>query len=150
MKRTQPMSLFLVLTGIGLATVFAAGFTKPTPVQQLLPSCRSADGISWNLREGVIGAMTQTGSAEDVVISWLGLVRVPASQVAAVSDTLTCRRAAEAYSGALALPDSDRQVHVIRAGIRYMVIDPTLKGGGRLAGVTFDSSFTQVYIVFAY
>jgi hypothetical protein len=75
---------------------------------------------------------------------------VVTSQIAIVADTTTCRRAANAYSTAVAIPDENRLVHTVRAGIRYVVIDPTHHSGDYRVGVTFDSSFTQILSKFAY
>ena len=135
-----------VLSAVLLATAFFTGRGDAS----WTPGCRVADGFSWNFREDILRAMSQTNSATDRLIASTGLVRVPVSQVAYVTDPTTCERAANAYSAALSLPDSTRQVHAVKAGIRFLVIDPSLNEGGYRSGVTFDSSFTQVYKIFAY
>lgn len=129
-------------------SVSLAAWSAPRSVSL---GCRLSDGVAYNLRNTIASAMSRTDTTSNIVIASYGIVRVSSTQVVAVSDTTTCRRAAEAYNAAINSTDPDRQVHTIRAGIRYVVIDPTYgASSGYLTGVTVDSAFAQVYKKFSY
>ncbi len=128
----------------------AAGSEPPATPALNSPGCLPAQGIGLELTAELTDVMGRSDLLSNDILSWMGVVRVAANQVAAVSDTTTCRRASKAYSAALASPGPDRKVHAIRVGIRYVVIDPTFRLGSYTAGVTMDSSFTQVYEKFGY
>lgn len=150
MKRKVHVGFALGVGCIAVLGSFEIASTKTATVSAISPGCRSPDAFAWNFKDWIISAMSQTNAATDLVVASRGLIRVPVSQVEAVTDAATCVRAANAYSSAINDPDSTRQVHAVRAGIRYLVIDPAVGGGGYRAGVTFDSSFTQIYKVFGY
>ena len=117
--------------------------------QRVWLDCLPGDRIEYNLRNELVSAMGRTDKFAELSISTLGVLRVATDQVASVSDTTTCRRAGDAYSTAVGVPQAGRPVHVIRAGMRYVVVDPQFNPGHRIIGVTFDSSFTQVHRKFA-
>ena len=64
-----------VLSAVLLATAFFTGRGDAS----WTPGCRVADGFSWNFREDILRAMSQTNSATDRLIASTGLVRVPVS-----------------------------------------------------------------------
>ena len=69
--------------------------------------------------------------------------RVKSWEVKPISDAGTCARAANAYSKVLNDPKHDRQVHVLRVGDRYVVMDPEYIVDDYHRAVTFDSTFTH-------
>lgn len=111
-----------------------------------LPPGRIATDISAEL----ISLMSRSDDLANKILASRGVLRVPTTQIAVVSDTTLCRRAANAYSSVEQLPATNRLVYTIRAGIRYLVLDPSVTAGEWKRGVTFDSSFTQVVGKFRY
>lgn len=113
----------------------------------------SSDSLVVDLKDHLV-TLVQTSSAadffSDTVLAVYGVARVAASQIAIVTDTTTCRRAANAYSAAIGISDPNRQVHAVKAGIRYLVIDPFYQPVPYMTGITFDSSFTQTVTAFTY
>ena len=94
--------------------------------------------------------MGRTDSLSNKILASRAVTRVPTTEIAIVTDTITCRRAADAYSAAIQIPSSNRTVYTVRAGIRYVVIDPSYKLGEWKLAITFDSSFTDVKARFGY
>jgi hypothetical protein len=103
-----------------------------------------------DFEDELIALMGRSDALADTILLAEGVSRVGTSQIAIIADTTSCRRAADAYSSAVAIPDSNRMVHTIKVGIRYVVIDPSHYAGSYKVGVTFDSSFTQTLSKFAY
>lgn len=71
------------------------------------------------------------------------VARVKSWEVKPVSDAGTCTRAANAYGQVVHDPKHDRQVHVLRVGDRYIVMDPEYTVDGYHRAVTFDSTFAN-------
>ncbi len=69
--------------------------------------------------------------------------RVKSWDISPVSDAETCTRAANAYSQVIHDPKLDRQVHVLRIGDGYIVIDPDYVPDEYHRAITFDSTFTK-------
>ena len=77
----------------------------------------------------LIRLMGRTDSLSNKILSSRGVVRVLTGEIVIVSDTTTCRRATDAYSTAIQIPSNNRLVYAVRAGVRYLVIDPSYKAG---------------------
>ena len=75
--------------------------------------------------------------------------RVKSWQVKPISDATTCMRAANAYSRAVNDANPQRQVHVLRVGNRYLVMDPAYLVDEYHRAVTFDSTFTKALALVA-
>lgn len=140
----------IIVFGIGLLSGVVSGYSRGASIAPVSPGCHPIDSIAYGIRDELIDVMGRSDALANGILSWTGVVRVAPTQIAIVSDAVTCGRAAEAYSVAIETPVPDRHVHAIRAGIRYVVIDPTSRAGEYMIGVTFDSSFTQVHEKFAY
>lgn len=147
---------FFPTVSVVLAAVLATGATSFADLARLsrpvnVQACRAPDTYSYNLKAELESAMASTHPFSNVLLTSRGVVRVSASQVVLVTDTAICRRAAAAFGTTMNDANPDRQVHAVRVGIRYAVIDPDFQStAGWRVGVTFDSSFTQTYIKFAY
>jgi len=143
--------ILLALAGILATGAKAFAHSRHERGAVFVSACRAPDKYSSNLKGGLEAAMSSSHPFSDILLKSRGVVRVAASQVALVTDTAICRRAAAAFGTVVNASSPDRQVHAVRAGIRYAVIDPDFEPGfGWRTGVTFDSSFTQVHIKFAY
>lgn len=149
----------LSFLGTVVTLAFLAGWEASTPVvgrASMLtgPGCRSAsDSFVIDLKDELIDLVQTAPTTDffsDTVLAVYGVARVAASQIAIVSDSTTCSRAANAYSNAISVSDPNRLVHAIKAGIRYVVIDPSYTPSPYKIGITFDSSFTQTIATFAY
>jgi hypothetical protein len=75
--------------------------------------------------------------------------RVSVVQVRPVSNPAICRRAAIAYSNVVNAGVSNRRVHVLRVGPRYIVMDPDYVVEKHHRAVTFDSTFTKAVALVA-
>ena len=71
------------------------------------------------------------------------VARVKSREVKPVSDPVICSRAAAAYSVAVNEDSPDRQVHILRVGNRFIVIDPDYRPDEYRRAITFDSTFTK-------
>jgi len=69
------------------------------------------------------------------------VLRVKANDVRPISDPVTCSRAANAYTQVVQDSSKTRQVHILRVGDRYIVMDPEYTVDGYHRAVTFDSTF---------
>jgi hypothetical protein len=158
MKTKTP---FLPIVSVLIAIVGLAGW-EATHSQYVIaaplfsPGCRTTtgtDSIAVDVKDALVYLVETSAITDpmtDTALAAYGVLRVPSSQIAIVSDTTTCRRAADAYSVAIGIPDENRLVHAIKAGTRYVVIDPSYTPSVYKTGITFDSSFTQVISKFAY
>jgi len=140
--------VFAVLAGARASEPYAS--VRGNALTQ--PGCLPQDSIALDIRDGLIDLMGRSSALSDSILKHQGVIRVPTSQILVVSDTTTCRRAAQAYSGRIAATDSNRLVDVVKAGIRYVVIDPgfTTDSSEWKTAITFDSSFTQTFKRFGY
>ena len=75
--------------------------------------------------------------------------RVKRREIKAVTDPVVCERAAIAYGRVLRDESSDRKVHILRVGDRYIVMDPDYVPDEFHRAVTFDSTFTKSFAVVA-
>lgn len=112
--------------------------------------CLPPDSTAFDLREELIALMGRTDPLADTILSAEGVVRVPTSEITLVFDSTLCRRAADAYNAAESRRDTNRKVHVVKAGIRFVVLDPANRAGEYETGITFDSSFIHTLSKFAY
>ena len=105
-----------------------------------------------DIRDGLIDLMGRSSALSDSILKHQGITRVLTSQIRIVSDTTICRRAAQAYSASIVAADSNRLVDVVKAGLRYVVIDPafTTDSSEWKTAITFDSSFTKTFRRFGY
>ena len=75
--------------------------------------------------------------------------RVSSLEVRPVTDPVVCRRAALAYGKVVRQDEPGRKVHILRVGMRYIVMDPDFVVDNRHRAVTFDSTFTKAVAVVA-
>jgi hypothetical protein len=145
------LMLILISAIVVTATGWSASFPAPIDgASAVAPGCLAQDSFAIDLKDELVGLMGRTDALSDTTLAAEGVTRVVTSQIAIVADTTICRRAANAYSTAIEVPDENRLVHSVRVGIRYVVIDPSHHSGSYRVGVTFDSSFTQIHTKFAY
>jgi hypothetical protein len=104
--------------------------------------CSPPGRISDYMIDEYVSLMERTDAIATEMLAHRAVPKVPVNAVKLISDTTTCRKAAEAYSAAFALPDSSRFVHVVKVGARYVVVDPALSASGYVL-TTFDTLFTQ-------
>lgn len=146
----------LIPTWIVVVTCLGLGMREMTSAKTAsakftgTAGCLPPDTLASDLRDELIDLMGRSDQLADTILAAEGVARVPASQIVIVSDTTLCRRASNAYSAAVQESDEDRKVHAIRAGIRYLVMDPSHHAGSYKVGVTFDSSFSQTVSTFLY
>ena len=147
----------LVLAAIPLLVILAGATQGRPPKRRFViaaspPGCLPQDSIALDIRDELIDLMGRSSKLSDSILKHEGITRVPTSQISIVSDTLTCRRAAQAYSGSISAADSNRLVDVVKAGIRFVVIDPAVTSDSSewKTAITFDSSFTHSFMRFQY
>ncbi len=96
-----------------------------------------------------VSLMRRKDTIAERMLSTYNIPRVRASEVRAVTDDLTCERAADAYSRAFGEKSSGRKVHVLRVGDRYIVMDPDYRPDDYNRAVTFDATFSKSLAVVA-
>lgn len=107
------------------------------------PGCvRSIPGERYNERL-FMSLMRRKDTLAAKTLAVYNVPRVRSWSVRPVSDAGTCARAANAYGRAVNVPRHDRQVHVLRVGDRYIVMDPEYLVDDYHRAVTFDSTFTH-------
>ena len=151
-RMIQPFVAALALgTGIWSTSSYAAPSAfLALPLSRYEGSCLPPERIPTTIQADLVRLMGRTDSLSNKILFSRGVARVPTTQIHIVSDTTTCRRAADAYSAAIHVPSGNRTVYAVRAGIRYVVIDPSYKVGEWKLAITFDSSFTEVKAKFGY
>lgn len=77
------------------------------------------------------------------------VMRVKSRDVKPVNDPVICERAAAAYGRVFKLEDTERKVHILRVGDRYIVMDPDYQPDDYHRAVTFDSSFSRALALVA-
>jgi hypothetical protein len=86
--------------------------------------------------------MRRSDKVAEKVLKAYSVPRVKPSEVRPVNDPVICQRAAVAYGKALSAEDGDRQVHILRVGNRYIVMDPDFVVENQHRAITFDSTLT--------
>lgn len=112
-------------TALVFATAALALLPRATWAQS--GSCRSNDYQAANLVTFAVRLVSDT--ALDADRRAYGLPRGNSSDVQLIQDESTCAAAASAYNVPLNTTVM-RQVHVVRAGTRYIVLDPNERGNG--------------------
>lgn len=147
--RTLSLFIFCLFFAGGVAA--NAAYSKTITEREFSGAgCLPQDSLAIDLKDELVQLMGRTDAMADTLLAIEGITRVATTQIAIVVDSATCARAANAYSTSVSLPDPNRLVHAIRAGIRYLVMDPTFRNGPHKVGITFDSSFTQKISSFIY
>lgn len=107
------------------------------------PGCvRAIPGGRYNLRL-FKSLMRRKDSSAVKTLAVYRVARVRPFEVRPVSDPVVCERAAMAYGQAVNDRSSDRKVHILRVGDRYIVMDPEYLPDDYRRAVTFDSTFTH-------
>lgn len=88
--------------------------------------------------------MRRTDKVSGKFLQVYNVPRVKPSEVRPINSPVICQRAAVAYGKALNAEDSNRRVHVLRVGNRYIVMDPDFTVDNQHRAVTFDSTLTHV------
>lgn len=132
-----------ILAGLAATLTIALSFdtaaARPSPEYER--GCLPPGTISDYIVAEYKALMGRSDAAAMQLLTLAAVPKVAVSAVVLVSDTTRCRRAAEAYSAAMAA-DSNRLVHVVRVGARHIVVDPAFSESDYIT-VTFDSVFSQ-------
>jgi hypothetical protein len=131
-----------------IALVQLCFFATPLPAQQQ-SQCQPADSVSENLVRFVTDLVTSTDPGMASLRSTLGLSGVSPSSISLVSDSKTCKNAAEAFDVLAGTPQSGRKVFVVKAGSsRYVVQAPALGPVDTKVGAfVFDRRFVFIRAV---
>jgi hypothetical protein len=134
----QATRLALILSA---APVLALGVVTPSSSPKA--GCiRGAYGSRYNQRL-FRSLMRRSDKIAGTFLKVYNVPRVKPSEVRPVNDPVICQRAAVAYGKALSAEDGNRQVHVLRVGNRYIVMDPDFVVDNQHRAVTFDSTLTH-------
>ena len=85
--------------------------------------------------------MLQRDSLYNRLLERLHLPRVPSNSLQIVTDQTICRAAAAAYAREMKMPVA--RVHIVSAGERFLVIDPTKHAGEWKIVLIFDPTFQK-------
>lgn len=149
-RRTFFPVLIISFVLTGALAVEASRPSVTTAEITAVAGCAPLDSLAIDLKDELVELMGRTDAMADTLLAIEGIARVPTTEISIVSDQTTCARAADAYGTYVSVSDPNRLVHAIRAGIRYLVMDPVYRNGPHKLGVTFDSSFTQKLASFNY
>jgi hypothetical protein len=132
--------------------LWIAGILAATPILALSPAAfpasneagcvRSVAGARYNQRL-FSSLMRRKDAIAERTLRTYGVERVSRREVKPVTDPVICERAAMAYGRVMKAEASDRKVHILRVGDRYIVMDPDYRPDDFQRAVTFDSTFTR-------
>ena len=138
--------------------LWIAGILAATPILALSPAAfpasrdagcvRSVAGARYNQRL-FTSLMRRKDAVAERTLKTYNVERVKRRDVKPVTDPVLCERAAIAYGRVLRDESSDRKVHILRVGDRYIVSDPDYQPDDFKRAVTFDSTFTKSFAVVA-
>jgi hypothetical protein len=138
--------------------LWIAGILAATPILALSPAAfpashdagcvTSTPGARYNQRLFTSLMRRRDPNAERTLVVY-NVPRVKSRDVKPVTDPVVCRRAANAYSRAVQQDEPDRQVHILRVGDRYIVMDPDFRPDDYHRAITFDSTFSKPIAVVA-
>lgn len=138
--------------------LWLAGILAITPILALSPiafpssanagCARSVAGARYNQRL-FISLLRRRDSLAEKTLKVYKVARVKPQEVNPVTDPVVCTHAAMAYNRAIGENLSDRKVHILQVGNRYIVMDPTFTASGYHRAVTFDSTLTQALALIA-
>ena len=113
------------------------------------PGCvRPVPGSRYNQRL-FLSLMRRRDAMADRTLAVYKVPRVKAKDVKPISDPSTCSRAANAYAQVVHDSTTERKVHILRVGDRYIVMDPDYVVDDSHRAVTFDSTFTKALALVA-
>ena len=113
------------------------------------PGCvRPVPGSRYNQRL-FLSLMRRRDTLAERTLAVYKVARVRAKDVKPISDPATCSRAANAYTQVVLDSSSNRQVHILRVGNRYIVMDPDYIVDDYHRAVTFDSTFSNALALVA-
>lgn len=138
LNKTTAITLVCVLTGSAVA--LSPTHTRST--QTTGPCAPSNTVLVQDLTSLFQWMMGGDDSSRVAARTQAAIPKIDSTTIAFVSDTVVCRAAAIAYTTALRDTTTDRSVHVIKIGNRYVVLDPFKWPGQVTPEVTFDSAFT--------
>jgi hypothetical protein len=132
--------------------LWIAGILAATPILALSPAAfpasneagcvRSVAGARYNQRL-FTSLMRRKDAIAERTLRTYGVERVHRREVKPVTDPVVCERAAMAYGRVMRDETTDRKVHILRVGERYIVMDPDYHADDFQRAVTFDSTFTR-------
>lgn len=138
--------------------LWVAGILAATPILALTPVAFPASHEAGCVR-GVAGArynqrlfssiMRRKDAIAERMLTTYQVMRVKSRDVKPVNDPVICERAAAAYGRVFKLEDTERKVHILRVGDRYIVMDPDYQPDDYHRAVTFDSSFSRALALVA-
>ncbi len=126
----------LALSPVAFPGAHDAGCVRP------VPGARYNSGLFRSL-------MRRRDALAEKTLAVYKVARVRSWEVKPVSDAGTCARAANAYGQVFHDPKANRQVHVLRVGDKYIVMDPDYVVDDYHRAVTFDSTFTKALALVA-
>lgn len=140
-------------TRLWIAAVVAA-----TPILALSPVAFPANheagcvkaiaGERYNQRL-FMSLMRRKDAIAERTLAVYNVARVKSREVRPVRDPVVCARAAAAYNLAVRDDSPDRQVHILKVGDRFIVMDPDYRPDEYRRAVTFDSTFTNALALVA-
>ena len=147
-RRYQAMQNRLLVAAIVAMTPILALSPAAFPASHAPGCVRPVPGSRYNQRL-FLSLMRRKDALAEKTLSAYKVARVPAKDVSPVSDPAICTRAANAYTQVVHDSASDRKVHVLRVGDRYIVMDPDYVVDDYHRAVTFDSTFTTALALIA-
>jgi hypothetical protein len=92
--------------------------------------------------------MMQRDSLYTRLLNSLNLTRVPADELTIITDPAVCTVAATAYARERKV--SIAHVHILKAGDRFLVMDPAMNAGEWKIVLVFDSTFNKSLATFGH
>ena len=133
--------LFWIIAAFGTASILALSPVAFPPLHGA--GCvRPEPGQRYNLRL-FKWIMRRKDAKAEKTLEVYRVNRVKPIDVRPVSDLEICERAAVAYGRALNQSSSDRKVHILRVGDRFIVMDPDYQPDDYRRAMTFDSTFSK-------
>lgn len=106
--------------------------------------CLPSDSLSTATLSYAVRLATDTGPKVVATRDRYGILPVPSSEVGLVTSSQICNKAGRAYKKAVGLTGPAPDVHVIRIGTRYIVVEPNTTVGEFTVFVVFDESFKEL------
>jgi hypothetical protein len=138
--------------------LWIAGILAATPILALSPAAfpassdagcvRSTAGARYN--QLLFNSLMRRRDANaERTLHVYNVNRVKSRDIKPVTDPVVCERAALAYGRVFRSAESDRKVHILRVGDRYVVMDPEFRPDDHRRAITFDSTFARAIAIVA-
>jgi hypothetical protein len=147
-RRNQAMHNRLWIAAIVATTPILALSPAAFPASHSPGCVRPALGSRYNQRL-FLSLMRRKDAIAERWLATYKVDRVKAKDVQPINDPVICSHAANAYTKVVHDSSTDRQVHILRVGNRYIVMDPDYVVDDYHRAVTFDSTFTKALALVA-